>query len=265
MRVESQQVEGIMNQIAQYKTLRANVQDPNVPTAVSTQPMPDDLRRWVNAIAAAFPGGDVALSRMVTNSVIKRGDTLRVSNVSLDRENVRWIRDQYPLALENLQAWEFTNSMVLLHLGTALLHIDQHVCCSTQSVRDAEATTPMQLSEGRYSRSHHVPEQLRAADAAVHFQAFTVHYSALKATRAQIRERQEELREAFSKRKPPFLHPATWLTQRDLRDGIHWERVTSMQDLVHGTIIQMPRAGGARADGDNALTRNIDRFKEPEA
>jgi hypothetical protein len=156
--------------------------------------------------------------------------------------------------------------MVLLHLGSALLHIDQHVCCSTQSVMDAEAIHPMQLSEGPYSQSHHVPEQLHRADGdGDHFLPFTVHYSALKATRAQIRERQEELREAFSKRKPPFLHPATWLTRRDLARGNLWERVTSMQDLVHGTIIQMPRPGAAPADRavDDDLTRNINRFKAP--
>ena len=216
-----------------YKKNRAEIQDPIAPHATSTQPMPDDLVAWTLKMQDKFRD---KLNSAVTNGVIARGQTETPKAVPLDHWNVTWIRDIYPPDYPTMQSYEYKNSMFLLHFGSALLHIDQHICCSPMSVLGASDNKPMELANTEYARYHDIPDAARSP--------FTVYYDSIKAMRASIRETQDAFIAAYQKRKPAFLHPASWLSKDTLKD---WQKVQNT-DQVQGTILQFPALRGDPVD-----------------
>jgi len=216
----------IANAVRAYKTVRAGIRDPVVPNAINTQPMPDNLRAWMTKMTTAFPDQD--LSHMTTNAIV----SFHTNEKPITSRNVTWIKDMYDHVAQAAQDYEYKNSMFLMNFGSALLHIDQHICCSTPMVLDAEpATGLMQLTNARYFLSHYIPTTIIPAGT-----NFTIHYDTLRAIRASIRETQEGFLAAMKARPAPFPHPDSWLTYNDTTNP-DWMLVQDGHDVVHGTII----------------------------
>jgi len=255
-----------------YKAARVRIKDPVTSNATTTQPMPDSLREWMRQMRTAFPEQIDA-----TGAAIPEQFRMAVINAiphQNDRpntlQNVVWIKDMYNHNKHSLQKYEYKNSLFLMHFGSALLHIDQHICCSPQKVLGADAAHAMRLNWVQYRTHHSVPEDVipNAVTGAGGFEIF-IEYDTLKSMRASIRETQDAFSEAWNKRKPSFLNPSAWMTFADTTAG-QWRQVEYAQDQVHGTVLHieaLPGAAPAPGADDTALDGLITAFNHyvPEA
>ena len=255
-RVTSAPLTTITDSVRTYKIARSKIRDPVVPNAINTQPMPDNLRAWMTKIIEEFPDQD--LTNMTTNGIV----SFHANEKPIVSRNVTWIKDMYSHISIQYQKYEYKNSMFLMHFGSALLNIDQHICCATPKVLDA-VTGAMQLNQDEYNLSHFIDATIVPG-----IGPFTIQYDTLRAIRASIRETQEGFLAAIKARTAPFPHPDSWLTYKDSQDDA-WTLVQDGHDIVHGTIIHyggllgMPVAPADRisTDTNNALKKFNGEFK----
>jgi hypothetical protein len=232
--------------------------------------MPDSLREWMRQMRTAFPDQLDA-----TGAAIPEQFGMAVMNATPHQndkpntlQNVVWIKDMYHHNNHRLQKYEFKNSLFLIHFGSALLHIDQHICCSQQKVLGANAANTMGLNWTQYTIYHGVPEDVisNAITAAGGFE-ISIEYDTLKTIRASIRETQDAFHEAWQKRKPSFINPSAWMSYADTTGGT-WSQLEYAQDQVHGTVLHieaLPGAAPAPGAANTALDGLIVAFRESTA
>jgi hypothetical protein len=232
--------------------------DPVAPNAVSIQPMPEQIVEWTNASGQV--GGDPRWR--ITNAVFQRctslnvSETLKASNVQPEKQNVVYTPDwisSIDEATTHVNKKMHCNSMYLLHVGSALLHVEIPTYHADSSVLGSDG---MMLDSRSYYRYHYtaIDNILDRTDTHT-----TITYGAFRSLRSNIQEWQKKLQTLFSKRTAGFLHPACWLTTTDLAAGTGWQKLHSSTDVTPGTVVNFAPMGGDTADlqAENRALSNV--------
>lgn len=248
----------MIDDITHTRATLTAIMDPDVPSAVSIQPMPPGLRDWTTSISTVFNANasliaSNAVPKVCTN--LNTNDILKLSNVDPAKQNVTYTEFKHGLIdirMTELHNYEYINSMVLLHFGESLLHIDIPPCCAKHAVMGSNTMT---LDRAQYASYHIITGFMHGA--------FNITYDSFKTMRTAIREAQTAFVKRYKKRTAGFLHPSCWLTRDDIAPGAAWTAFEASRDLVPGTILHFSPMIGAppAADANHiALQDHITNF-----
>jgi len=204
----------------------ANLQDPQIPSAVSIQPMPEALKHWTRDVHKQF-GQHADLYWLPSHSIIHRStslnlnDVVRNSHVDPEIYNVLWHYKDLPSEKWVLSGELATNSIFAIHYGNALVRIPT---TPEQSVMGSKSLI---IDKATYEQYHSV-DWLGTGN---------FRYPPAREIQYKIMAFIKELKKEFAERPQPFLDPRSWLLNGEERD---WEQCPESFDVNKGTILSLP-------------------------
>jgi hypothetical protein len=233
------------------------IQEPTSLSSSSITSVPEDIRTWAFDLFNTLQAHNVTTKTLfiMSNGIVHRCSTLhglenfKLSRVDPRQQNVVWHRkNMWTEDAQNMVTTDLThhfafNSMFLLHFGEALLHI----CPPIALLRNPSVLGCLSLEVDRTTTDYDLYNFHNGEfDAILDAPNRPFQMPTLRQLMFEVQTLQSDFGAAWTARRPPFLHPSSWLCGYNPLRLPDWTPCPDKhQDLIGGKVVTFHPAVGA--------------------